>query len=117
MATRSLVDPGDADYTARAVPRFPSLLVALCLLFLAACDDGAGTAGVPTGSPSPQNGANGPLVTPPEKPPGVPEPAQAIVQNARLGRIERRANQPPVAVMTRELVDGSCTDGVMAIET
>jgi len=98
------------------VLRFAPVLAALCLLVGAACD-GGGTAGPTTFSPSPENGSDGPLVTPPPKQPSVPEPAQAISQTVRFGSIERRANQPPQAIDTRELVGASCGEAVMTIET
>jgi hypothetical protein len=47
----------------------------------------------------------------------VPEAAQAVTATLTLGRIERRANQPPEAIDTRELTAASCDADVMTIET
>lgn len=99
--------------------RFVPLLAVFCLLLGVACsDDGDdGTAGPTTFSPSPQNGSNGPPVTPPPKPEEVPEAARAVTETVSLGSIERRANQPPQANDTRELTGASCDAALMTIET
>lgn len=97
--------------------RIVLVIAALCLLAGAACDGGDETAGPTTFSPSPQNGSNGPLVTPPPKPAGVPAPASAVGATVRLGSIERRANQPPEGIDTRELTSASCDNALMTIET
>lgn len=99
--------------------RFAAVLAAACLLLATACGgsgDG-GTAAPTASSPSPQNGTGGPLVTPPPKPAGVPEPARAVSETLRLGSIERRANQPPLTTDTRELIAASCDASLMTIET
>ena len=97
--------------------RLVPVLAMLCLLLGAACDDDGGTAGPTMFSPSPQNGSEGPPVTPPPKPAGVAQAAQPVTQTVRLGSIERRANEPPQAIDTRELLGASCAEALMTIET
>jgi len=99
------------------VLRFAPALAALCLLLGTGCGDGDGATGPTTFSPSPQNGASGPPVTPPPKPAAVPELAQPVTGTIRFGSIERRANEPPQATGTRELAGASCAEALMTIET
>ena len=84
--------------------------VAPFLLILAACANNEAT---PTGS----NVSTAASVTSIEKPPSVPEAAEPVETTTSLGRIERRADQPPRAVETRRLEDASCQDDVIVFET
>ena len=56
-------------------------------------------------------------VTPGARPEGVPATARPVEETTTLGSIERRANETPEAVETRELLDGSCQDGVITLTT
>ncbi len=84
--------------------------VASFLMILAAC---ANDEARPTRS----NGSTAPSVTSIEKPPSVPEAAEPVETTTGLGRIERRADQPPRGVDTRRLEDASCQDDVIVFET
>ena len=88
----------------------------LALLWACTSNQEPGPPTIVGGSPT-QNAPTLPPVTPPPRPASVPEAAGPIVQTATLGRIERRANQPPTGIETRELIDGSCVDDVMTLET
>ena len=92
------------------------ILIALAIIVFAgvACnlsDDG------PNSTPASENGSNGPPVTPVSRPPGVPVDAQGVEEDTLLGRIERRANQPPNGVDTRALLTAACQADVMVVWT
>ena len=84
--------------------------VALFLMVLAAC---ASDEAPPTRS----NVSTAESVTSIEKPPSVPRAAEPVETTTSLGRIERRADQPPRGVATRRLEDASCQDDVIVFET
>jgi hypothetical protein len=99
------------------------LLVASGLIVLAALTWSCG--GSDAGSANPtfvggqptENDATFPPVTPPERPGGVPDTAEPIVQTRLLGHIERQANQEPQGVDTRTLTAAECLDDVMTLTT
>jgi hypothetical protein len=101
------------------VARFFLALLAVGLLTAAACGDGDDGSPAPPegGSPTLTNGATIVPVTPIARPDSVPESARAVEQTTNLGRIVRRAEQDPQAIMIRELVDASCENDVVRIET
>ena len=84
--------------------------VAPFLMILAAC---ANNQAPPTRS----NVSTAASVTSIEKPPSVPEAAEPVEATTSLGRIERRADQPPRSVETRRLEDASCQNDVIVFET
>ena len=88
------------------------LIVSLLFLAAAACDDSG-----PGGSPDLDNGVDGPLVTPIERPASVPPAALELLEDATLGRIERRADAPPEAIDTRSLLTAACQEDVMVLWT
>ncbi len=88
------------------------LIMSLLLMVAAACDDSS-----PAESPDLDNGVDGPSVTPVERPASVPPEAQALLEDAALGRIERRADTPPEAIDTRSLLTAACQEGVMVLWT
>jgi hypothetical protein len=84
--------------------------VAPFLVILAAC---ASSEAPPTRS----NVSTAASVTSIEKPASVPEAAEPVAATTSLGRIERRADQPPRGVETRRLEDASCQNDVIVFET
>ena len=87
-------------------------IVSFLLLASAACGDSG-----PGGSPDLDNGVDGPLVTPIERPASVPPEALEVQEDITLGRIERRANQAPNGIDTRSLLTAACQDGLMKLWT
>ncbi len=67
--------------------------------------------------PTRSNVSTAASVTSIEKPPSVPEAAEPVETTTSLGRIERRADQPPRGVETRLLEDATCRDNVIVFET
>lgn len=57
------------------------------------------------------------IVTPPPPPEGVPPQAEGVGQTMTLGRIVRRANAAPEAMMPRVLSDATCDDGIVTLTT
>ena len=96
--------------------RIAVLAFTLLLVALAACGDGNGGTSA-TDTPPVQNDSTRSPVTPGARPDGVPATAQPVAETTTLGSIERRANDTPEAVETRELLDGSCQDGVITLTT
>ena len=90
---------------------------ALLLVALTACGDGNGGVPSPTVPTPLDNDATVTPVTPGARPEGVPNTALPVEETATLGQIERRANETPEGVMTRELLGGSCQDGVIKLTT
>lgn len=97
--------------------RIAFVAAVVLLTVLTACSNGDESAPTATVSPLPPNDSTIALVTPVAKPRTVPETARTVEQTATLGRIVRRANEAPQAVMTRRLLDAGCQDDVLVIET
>lgn len=91
------------------------LTAAACLSALLACSDGDANGG--PGSPPPVNDSGITPISPVPRPASVPETAIRIEQTTSLGRIARRAEEPPQTSMTRELLDATCSDDVVVLET
>lgn len=104
-------------YTRTAVSRIALVAAAASLILFTACGSGDGRAPPATVSPNSTGDSLLVLVTPGPRPPTVSQTAEPIVQTTALGRIDRRANEPPQAVMTRRLEDATCRDDVLVIET
>ena len=96
--------------------RIASVAAAASLIVLTACAGGDEAAPTAPAAPPP-NDATIVSVTVVGHPRLVPETARRVDQTQMLGRIDRRANETPEAVMTRELLDASCQDEIMVIET
>lgn len=47
----------------------------------------------------------------------MPQSARPVDQTTTLGRIVRRANEAPLAIMTRRLLNAACQDNTMVFET
>lgn len=104
-------------YTRTVVLRKVSGATAVALIVLTACgggDEAAPTASAPA---TIQNDATIVAVTPAARPETVPETARSIGQTTALGRIVRRANEPPQAVAVRGLLDAACEEDVVVLET
>ena len=57
------------------------------------------------------------VITPPPAPGGVPAAATGVGRTMTLGTIVRRAGETPQGIMSRRLVDASCTSGLLVLET
>lgn len=113
----SLVGRRAPVYTRTEMFRLLGVAALVSLVALAACREGNETT-LPATAPSTVEGqATIVPVTPAAKPPAVPESARPVEQTATLGRIIRRADEAPQIVMPRRLVEASCQDEVIVIET
>jgi hypothetical protein len=91
--------------------------VAVSLFVLAACGNGDEATPTPPASATSHNEAPTVAVTPSARPETVPDTARPIRQTAALGRIVRHADEPAQAIAVRRLVDATCEDDVLVIET
>lgn len=97
--------------------RIAFLVAVVSLVVLTACSDGDEATSTATVSPPSDNDSSITPVTPVAKPGTVPQSARPVDQTTTLGRIVRRANEAPLAIMTRRLLNAACQDNTMVFET